>query len=500
MNFYQKIFFSLLLTILNFSTQAQSTDIKSYMFGHSLMDHRPPLIPTPSDETTIAHWIYLLATDAGHTYSATGQYGFLPQHQNLPPDSQWGYDIVPNSWDASVETFAEADLNNVLITAGNFMQWQAPNLEYPTDPGISPISATQTIVDWLETNEPGIKIYIYENWPDMAPYIAGGSFPPSSAELTNYYNYLESDFHDWWLEYHDSILLSHPIENVRMIPVGPILSELLTNTVLNTIPATELYEDNAPHGRATLYFLASMVTYMAIYEEQTPANYTVPSIVHATVANNYSTIVSTIWNELLDFNLANGDSRVFFNNSPLPVSVIDYKVEEVNCSANIFWRTSDEINNSHFIIERSENGNSFQEIAIIEGKGNSNQTKEYRFKDDLLKNGIYYYRIHQIDLDGSTETLGVRAVDLNCNDFLDFEIFPNPTRGNLKIFFPNKIRAEKYVILNASGKIVLEKNVNGFLEGEEVNFDLHDLPNGIYYFKLFGEHINHIGKRFVKFD
>lgn len=470
------------------------------MFGHSLMDHRPPLIPTPSNETTIAHWLYLLATDAGHTYSATGQYGFLPQHDNLPPFSQWGYDIVPEAWDSDLESFADANFNNVLITAGNFMQWQAPNLEYPTDPGVSPISATQTIVDWLETNEPGIKIYIYENWPDMAPYISGGSFPPSASDLTNYYNYLEGDFHDWWLEYHDSLLLSHPIENVRMIPVGPILSELLTNTVLNTIPVTEIYEDDAPHGRATLYFLAGMITYMAIYEEPTPAGYAVPSIVHSTVANNYSTVVNTIWNELLAFNLTNGDSRVFFNNAPLPVSVEEYRVEEINCSANIFWRTGSETNNSHFIIERSWDGVSFEEVAILEGNGNSNQVNEYRFVEEALNPGIYYYQIIQVDFDGTKETLGMRSVNLNCNNFSDFEIFPNPTQGRLKIFFPNKMNAEKYVVMNAHGKILLEKEVNGFYEGEEINLDLEGLPNGIYYFNLIGNQVPNAGKRFLKIN
>ena len=80
MKFFLKILSLSVLFFTNQSIQGQTSDIKSFMFGHSLMDHRPPLVPTPSNETTIAHWIYLLSQEAGNTYAATGQYGFLPQH------------------------------------------------------------------------------------------------------------------------------------------------------------------------------------------------------------------------------------------------------------------------------------------------------------------------------------------------------------------------------------------------------------------------------------
>ena len=52
---------------------AQIDDVRLYAFGHSLIDHRPPAIPTPSDETTILHWMYQIAQDAGHTFAAGGQ-------------------------------------------------------------------------------------------------------------------------------------------------------------------------------------------------------------------------------------------------------------------------------------------------------------------------------------------------------------------------------------------------------------------------------------------
>ena len=309
----KKFSYIFLAVILSYSVgQSQQDSIKMFIFGHSLLDHRPPAIPTPSDETTVPHWLYLMANHASKYCASGGQYGFLPQHQNVPPFSQWGYDIVPPVWDSDNESFAEADFNYAMITAGNFMQWQSPNEEYPSDPGISPISATETIVDWLIAQEDTIKIYIYENWPDMAPYLQNG-FPPSASEFSNYNNYTLNGFHDWWIEYHDSLLLSRPTINVRMIPVGPILSEMLIDTVLNQVPLTELYEDDAPHGRASIYFLASLISYMAIFEMPAPLDYPVPSIIHTIIQNNYEAIVNQIWTKLQDFNTPTGESRVFYD-------------------------------------------------------------------------------------------------------------------------------------------------------------------------------------------
>lgn len=300
----------LLLASLSLSVAQKSTT--SFIFGHSLLDHRPPAIPTPSNETTVPHWIYLLSQEAGHQYKAAGKYGFLPQHADLPPFSQWGYDIVPPAWESDMEPFSDADFTEIILTAGNFMQWQPCYAPYPNGGGQSPLSATYEIVDWVNDQEDSVRMYVYENWPDMAPYLSDG-FPPTRSDMQKYHDYTEGEFHDWWIEYHDSLLTYRPDLEVRMIPVGPIIARLLQTDQLENIPYDELYEDDAPHGRASIYFLASLVTYMATYEEKAPSTYNVPSIIYEDIRDHYDFIVNQIWDELVSFNLSNGDSRVFFD-------------------------------------------------------------------------------------------------------------------------------------------------------------------------------------------
>lgn len=285
---------------------------KTYIFGHSLIDHRPPAIPTPSDETTVAHWLYLMAKHAGHNFAAAGQYGFLPSHRRLPPQSQWGYDMVPGAWDEDNETFAEADIDKVLITALNYIQWQEPDQPYPGEGPVTPISATVDIVDWLESQEPGIRIYIYENWPDMAGYLANG-FPPTRDEWDEYHNYLYNDFNSWWIDYHDAVHDARPDAEVKMIPVGICVASALNMDALKQIPYEEWYEDDAPHGRASVYFLASMATYMAFFEEKTPENYVIPNIIHPQIRTSYLSIREEMWRILKAYKFSNGDSRVFFD-------------------------------------------------------------------------------------------------------------------------------------------------------------------------------------------
>lgn len=314
------IFLLLLVSTISF---AQTNSMSQYIFGHSLINHAIPTTSIPSNETSVPHWMAVLADEAGKTYKASGQYGFLQQHRNLPPSAQWGFDTVTPAWDDAFP-FSSANFDNVLVTAGNFHQWQAPNLNYWSDT-VSPLSCTREILDWVKTEEPSCRFYIYENWPDMANYIASGTFPPTQSEWVNYNNYLNGGFHNWWIEYQDSMLVQRPNDSVRMIPVGPIISKLVMSAPLNLISVTDLYEDDAPHGKPTIYFLAGLVTYMATYQEKAPATYAVPNTVDSIVFANYNSIVDTIWSELLKFNVGTTNvSRVFFD-VPSTTSIAEEK-------------------------------------------------------------------------------------------------------------------------------------------------------------------------------
>jgi len=289
---------------------AQS-NIDSYIFGHSLIDHRPPLIPTPNDETTVPYWMADIAAEAGVNFACGGQYGFLPTHANLPPLANWGWDGVTPSWDDDYETFEEADINTVMITAGNFIQYQPAHLEHPIDPSTTALDATMSIFDWVEDRTEECDYYIYANWPEMDLDQAFPPTPPRQDEMDFFYDQTLGEFQDWWLDYQDSMIIRRPDMNPRMIPAGMIIAKIHRDLLDTTIPFDELYEDSAPHGRATTYFLSALVCYMSMYEEKIPDSYMPSDQVHVDIRNNLETVVDFIWDELLAFNDEEGNSRVF---------------------------------------------------------------------------------------------------------------------------------------------------------------------------------------------
>jgi len=293
-------------------------NVRTFIFGNSLINHEFQTIPTLNEETSVPYWFQELAESEGYTYAVGGQYGFLPQHANLPPISQWGFSNVEGAWESDYEPFSEADFTNVLITPGNFIQFQSPSENYPYE-NVSPLSSTVEIFDWCIEQEPLLNFYIYENWPDMAGFLSNG-FPPNETEWQSYNTCLNGEFHDWFVEYYDLVRSSFPNSCVRIIPVGTAISKLLQQAPFNQIPITELYEDDAPHGRATTYFLASIITYMAMYEEAPSASYQVEDIIHPIIRNNYADVVDIMWSYLRSYNNENGISDVFCN-APIMTSI-----------------------------------------------------------------------------------------------------------------------------------------------------------------------------------
>ncbi len=283
------------------------SDIRPFIFGHSLIVHENT--PNPSEEKKVPHWLFLLAQAASKNFTADGQYGFLTQHRNFANISpQWGFQAVPSVWQNELTPFADVDFNLIMMTPANFIQYQDPDQPYFDSPSITPISATLDIFDQSRDAHPNIPFYIYENWPDMAAF---GTFPDGIDFAAYNASTRNGAFHSWFIGYHDALLEARPSGNIKMIPVGPILSGLFTETDLSMVPLTSLYEDDAPHGQPTLYFLASLVTYAAIFGEPPPANFTIPTTVHPLVRNNYAVVRSYIWRELQNFDRPNGDSRVF---------------------------------------------------------------------------------------------------------------------------------------------------------------------------------------------
>lgn len=269
-----------------------SGDFRTYIFGHSLINNN-------SGPSAIPYWLTLLARSDKKRFNYAGQWGFMEQHsENLPPVAHWQFDGAPSFWNHDLQSFDAANFNSILLTPANFIQWQAPTIVVDGARN-SPVGYTLEVIDWVTSQEPGVDIYIYENWPDMSGFLANKQFPPTSGEFAKYNEYTLGAFSDWWAEYQEALSDARPNLTIESIPVGPTIAKMLTETsLLSEIPVTDLYYDDAPHGTPTLYFLASLVTYAGMYQSPPPENFAVPPSISRTVRDNYKDIVRWIAAEL----------------------------------------------------------------------------------------------------------------------------------------------------------------------------------------------------------
>lgn len=298
---------------------AQVNDVQMYGFIHSLVVHQPKGVIAVNSETATPYWVNEIAKSNNHSYSFTGQFGQLPDHLNsLPPTSNIGFPGVDSPWDGDRgETFSTSTTNTILVTPANFIYWVPPTETDPSDPERrSVVRKTEMLFDWCHEAKSGLRFYIYGNWPEMDN---AKDFPPNlptQNEINKFHNITmgsEGTFHNWWLQYQDALMQSRPDLEIRLIPIGEIMSKIHTQVIPNQIPFDELFEDSDPHGRANTYFLAGLITYMAVYEQKVPENYMPSTIIHPAIRNNLSEINKFIWQELNNFNFPSGESRVFYS-------------------------------------------------------------------------------------------------------------------------------------------------------------------------------------------
>ncbi|MBX9853460.1 MAG: T9SS type A sorting domain-containing protein, partial [Cytophagaceae bacterium] len=167
----------------------------------------------------------------------------------------------------------------------------------------------------------------------------------------------------------------------------------------------------------------------------------------------------------------------------LPVKFISFTARENNAQVELEWRTSSEKNSSSFVIERSNNAFDFFPIGKIGAAGNSDNILSYYFTDPDPLFGISYYRIKEIDTDGSLTFSGLATVDLSNTLFAD--VYPVPAQDEVSVyFFAHQSGEVKFNIIDVQGRIFysVEKYFN---EGVcETIISTKNLAAGVYYLQL----------------
>ncbi|NEM99636.1 T9SS type A sorting domain-containing protein [Pontibacter burrus] len=168
---------------------------------------------------------------------------------------------------------------------------------------------------------------------------------------------------------------------------------------------------------------------------------------------------------------------------PLPVELTSFKGKATESGIALNWETASELNNSHFDIERSTDGESFNSIGTVQGRGTTSIPSSYSFVDELPGKGTNYYRLKQVDYDNAQSYSSTIAVKWDAGDAMQAALIPNPcANSNCNITVSNAANQSTLLQLkDVAGRVVFSRTINS--SGHLFELPMHELPKlkGLYF-------------------
>jgi hypothetical protein len=194
----------------------------------------------------------------------------------------------------------------------------------------------------------------------------------------------------------------------------------------------------------------------------------------------------------------NGGVWIYTDSLLIPVELSGFTAVANNGNVELDWSTATELNNSGFeILRQTQQVENWQKIGIVPGFGTTTERHSYSFTDDVVENGTYYYRLKQIDFDGSFEYSNILEVQvIQPFEFSLEQNYPNPFNPVTSINYV--VSSEQFVSLivydllgNEVATLVNEEKPAGSYKvefstigGSASGGNAWNLPSGVYFYQL----------------
>ncbi len=175
---------------------------------------------------------------------------------------------------------------------------------------------------------------------------------------------------------------------------------------------------------------------------------------------------------------------IYFQSAVLPVELVWFNAESREKDILLTWTTAGEVKNAGFEIQRrSEMDEDFKKIAWIPGAGNHQGQTNYRFTDENVAPTVaYYYRLNQVDFDGSEKLSDVVFATL-FSDEQTVSISPNPASGEIFLKWAKPPSEDMEInISDMSGKIIFSKKYSA--GNMNYTLDITAIPTNVYFMTI----------------
>jgi Peptidase family M23 len=174
-------------------------------------------------------------------------------------------------------------------------------------------------------------------------------------------------------------------------------------------------------------------------------------------------------------------SRSFTVNGALPVNLTAFTARAQGKTIDLQWQTAQEKNNAYFSVERSADARFFVSIGQKLGSGDANEPTNYQFTDEQPLPEANYYRLRQVDRDGTptlskiiTARLSIDAPVLTVLDNL------SPGELRLTVQIPQPAGTLQLRISNIAGQTIRTMPI----EGQTFRANIANLTTGVYLVQL----------------
>jgi hypothetical protein len=176
----------------------------------------------------------------------------------------------------------------------------------------------------------------------------------------------------------------------------------------------------------------------------------------------------------------------------LPMEWVDFQVKSASTSnqLQLNWKIIENRAHKGYIVEYSHDGNNWEDVGFVNGNGQLDGEATYSYTMGKVFSGTVYFRVKQLELNGSANYSSVRKINLN--NSIDLKVWPNPATSMLQINIGNQ--NGRASIMDASGRVVKSVNLSSGINRIQVN----DLNRGIYMLSFTTASGENSNTRFLK--
>jgi len=150
--------------------------------------------------------------------------------------------------------------------------------------------------------------------------------------------------------------------------------------------------------------------------------------------------------------------KLFGSLVPLPVTLTSFTAVGQGTAVAVSWATATELHNDGFEVERSANGLDFKALGKVAGAGNSQTPRAYQYLDKSPLYPVSYYRLKQLDEDGTATYGPVVAVQLTPSLAASLSIFPNPTADQATVQWEApSVGPGRWVLTSTTGQVLYQE-------------------------------------------